>query len=103
MIVVNCNDPLMLVHPGAEIAVALYEVGLQLSGPPAQTTHSGTPLSSRHARCRHELCAGHGPAARALALVLLRLGAVQVAEAAEVVDRLPCRCRGRMQGGRGVM
>ena len=91
MIVVSCNDPLKLVDPVAEIAATLYKVGVKLSGPPAQTPHSGTPLSSRHARCRHEFCAGHGQAARALTLVLLRLGAVQVAEAVEAVDRFPRR------------
>ena len=88
MIVVSCNDPLKLADPVAEIAATLYKGGLKLSGPPAQTPHSGTPLSSRHARCRHEFCAGHRQAARALTLVLLRLGAVQVAE---TVDRFPCR------------
>ena len=87
MIVVSSNNPLKLVEPVAEIAATLHKVGLELSGPPAQTPHSGTPLSSRHARCRHEFCAGHGQAARALTLVLLRLGAVQVAEA---VDRFSC-------------
>ena len=100
MIVVSCNDPLKLVDPVAEIAATLYKVGLKLSGPPTQTPHSGTPLSSRHARCRHELCAGHGQAARALTLVLLRLGAAEVAEA---VDRFPCRCvAGGCKGAGGL-
>ena len=70
MIVVSCNDLLKLVDPVAEMAATLHKVGLK-------------PLSSRHARCRHEFCVGHGQAARALALVLLRLGAVQVSEAVE--------------------
>ena len=87
MIVVCCNDPLKLVDPVAEIASTLYKVGLKLSGFPAQTPDSGTPLSSRHVRCRHEFCAGHGQAPRALTLVLFHLSAVQVTEA---VERFPC-------------
>ena len=82
MIVVCFKDLLKLLDPMAETAATLYKSGLELSGPPAQTTHSGTPLSSIHARCRREFYAGHGP--RVLTLVLLRLGAGQVAEA---VDR----------------
>ena len=102
MIVVCSKDPLKLVDPVAEIGATLHTVGLKLSGPPAQTTHSGTPLSSRHARCRHEFCAGHGPAARALALVLLRLGAVQVADLSRLWTYLPVgvsRADARGQGG----
>ena len=100
VIVVGCNDPLKLVVPVAEIAATLYKVGLKLSGPSAQTPQRGTPLSSIHARCRHEFCAGHGQAARALTLVLLCLGAVQVAEA---FDRFPHRgVTGGCNGAEGL-